>query len=133
MNSFQTTSVRKSQETSHPGTTIPKCQYLPLILQSGAVVHVRRKCESNILRSSQVFRYLVLDSPTVLNPARILRGKHDHIAVGERVFMVFDATIRPSGQVGLEPGAGMKRFTLSDQPHGRMHGIVYARSAVALQ
>jgi hypothetical protein len=45
--------------------------------------------------------------------------------------MVFDATIRPSGRVGLQPRAGMKRFTLAGQPDLRAHGIVYAVLAVA--
>jgi hypothetical protein len=46
--------------------------------------------------------------------------------------MVLDATIRPSGQVGLQPGAGLKRFTLFGQPDVSMHGIVYAALAVVL-
>ena len=49
-------------------------------------------------------------SPTLLFAATLLSEKHDHIAVGERVHMVFDATIRPLGRVGLLPGAGLKRF-----------------------
>lgn len=53
--------------------------------------------------------------------------------MGERVFMVLDATIRPTAQVGLQPGAGLKRFTVPDQPDGEMRGIVYADSAVVLQ
>jgi hypothetical protein len=53
--------------------------------------------------------------------------------VGERVFMVFDATIRPSGQVGLLPGAGLKRFWLRGQSDAITAGIMYAGRAVALQ
>ncbi len=51
----------------------------------------------------------------------ILRAKRDHFAVGERVFMVLDATIRPAGRVGLEPGAGLKRFMDSGQQEGDLH------------
>lgn len=47
--------------------------------------------------------------------------------------MVFDATIRPTGQVGLEPGAGLKRFTPSSEWDGRAVGIMYADRAVVLQ
>lgn len=79
---------------------------------------------------SQPFRLI---DEAVLHPARELKAKHDHIAVGERVFKVFDATIRPSGRVGLEPGAGLKRFTALSESDGRMHGILYAGRAVALQ
>lgn len=53
--------------------------------------------------------------------------------MGERVFMVFDATIRPSGRVGLQPGAGMKRFTHPGQPERRRRGIVHVQRAVVLQ
>jgi hypothetical protein len=38
--------------------------------------------------------------------------------------MVFDATIRPSGRVELQPGAGLKHFTLVGQPDRGMYGIV---------
>jgi hypothetical protein len=68
-----------------------------------------------------------------LHRARVLREKHDHIAVGERVFMVFDATIRPTAGVGLQPGAGLKRFTVRSQSGARKRGIVHAGGAVALQ
>jgi hypothetical protein len=47
--------------------------------------------------------------------------------------MVLDATIRPSGQVGLQPGAGLKRFAATNQWDVKLHGIVYAPRAVALQ
>lgn len=47
--------------------------------------------------------------------------------------MVFDATIRPSGRVGLQPGAGMKRFTHPGQPERRRRGIVHVQRAVVLQ
>lgn len=47
--------------------------------------------------------------------------------------MVFDATIRPSGQVGLQPGAGLKRFQLTSQSDAHVSGIMYAGRAVALQ
>jgi hypothetical protein len=68
-----------------------------------------------------------------LHPARVLRGKHDHLAVGERVYMVFDATIRPTGRVGLEPGARLKRSTRMSEWQQRSAGIVYAGRAVVLQ
>jgi hypothetical protein len=69
----------------------------------------------------------------VLYPATSLRGKHDHLAVGERVYMVFDATIRPSGPVGLEPGAGLKHISLPVQSDTETLEIVYAGRAVVLQ
>jgi hypothetical protein len=47
--------------------------------------------------------------------------------------MVFDATIRPSGPVGLEPGAGLKHIPLPVQSHVVTHEIVYAGRAVARQ
>lgn len=72
-------------------------------------------------------------NPTLLEAGTVLRAKHDHIAVEERVFMVFDATIRPAGRVGLEPGAGLKRFTVCGQPERGMRGMVYAARAVVLQ
>lgn len=74
-----------------------------------------------------------LTNPAVLHADRVLRGKHDHLAVGERVFMVLDATIRPTGRVGLQPGAGLKRFTPSGQSDAKGAGIMYARRAVVLQ
>jgi hypothetical protein len=67
----------------------------------------------------------------VLHQARVLREKRDHLAVGERVLMVFDATIRPPGLVGLEPGAGLKRFTPRGQSPATMHGMGHASRAVA--
>ena len=71
--------------------------------------------------------------PTLLFAASSWREKRDHIAVGERVFMVFDATIRPTGRVGLLPGAGLKRFTPSGQSDAACPGIMYAHRAVVVQ
>lgn len=92
--------------------------------------HVRRKCESNIFRLCPA---IPVCKPNSSTSGQSIEEKHDHIAVGERVFMVFDVTIRPPGQVGLEPGAGLKRFTLRSLSDDRMHGIVYAGRAVVLQ
>jgi hypothetical protein len=47
--------------------------------------------------------------------------------------MVFDATIRPSSPVGLEPGAGLKHFTTRGLSDKRIPEIVYAPRAVVLQ
>jgi hypothetical protein len=77
-----------------------------------------------------VFQPFWLMHAAGLLQARVLRAKRDHIAVGERVFMVFDATIRPLGHVGLQPGAGMKRFTPRGQSTSKMHGVMHARRAV---
>jgi hypothetical protein len=72
-------------------------------------------------------------NPTLLLAARILSEKHDHIAVDERVHMVFDATIRPLGGVGLLPGAGLKRFMGMGEWEGTLWGIQHAALAVVLQ
>jgi hypothetical protein len=42
--------------------------------------------------------------------ASVLSEKRDYVAVGERVHMVFDVTIRPPRQGGSLPGAGLKHF-----------------------
>ena len=59
--------------------------------------------------------------------------KHDYIAVGERVHMVFDATIRQLDEVGLMPGAGLKRFEGYSKWENTLRGTVYAALAVVLQ
>lgn len=71
--------------------------------------------------------------PTLLFAATVLSEKHDHLAVGERVHMVFDATIRPLGLVGLLPGAGLKRFMGASEWEGSLRGTEHAALAVALQ
>jgi hypothetical protein len=46
--------------------------------------------------------------------------------------MVFDVTIRPLSQVGLQPGGGLKRFTGPSLWPSRIHALVHAGRAVAL-
>jgi hypothetical protein len=72
-------------------------------------------------------------SPTLLFAASSLREKRDHIAVGDRVHMVFDATIRQLGQSGLLPGAGLKRFMDCSEWEESLWGTPHAALAVGLQ
>jgi hypothetical protein len=72
-------------------------------------------------------------NPTLLFAASSLREKRDHIAVEDRVHMVFDATIRRTGQSGLLPGAGLKHFMGCSEWEGVLCGTPHAALAVGLQ
>lgn len=72
-------------------------------------------------------------NPTLLFAASSLREKRDHVAVGDRVHMVFDVTIRRTGQSGLLPAAGLKHFMGCSEWEDGLRGTLHAALAVDLQ
>jgi hypothetical protein len=106
---------KKSFRFNHQGVD---CEPQETSLGIAHIYHIRClagpwcTCDAGVSQTCcAVSQPFPLPNPAVLHADGVLREKHDHLAVGERVFMVFDATIRPMGRVGLEPGAGLKRFT----------------------
>jgi hypothetical protein len=106
---------KKSFRFNHQGVD---CEPQETSLGIAHIYHIRClagpwcTCDASVSQTCcAVSQPFPLPNPAVLHADGVLREKHDHLAVGERVFMVFDATIRPTGRVGLEPGAGLKRFT----------------------
>jgi hypothetical protein len=59
-------------------------------------------------------------------------GKHDYVAVRGRVYMVFDATIRPSGRVDLQPRPGLKQMEPGGQWAEEAQETVHGALAVVV-